>query len=214
MSTSWKTLSARIDALSLRERVFLFLSVIAVCMALADTLWLAPARAAHQVARQKFATENIELQRLRDEVRARASQDDPAKAIRDDIARVKAGIDTTNQAIVALSGASRGAITLPEVLVHFLRRQGGLALLHTSSLAPAAQASGGSQVNRPNAVAPVGVVRQGLELTVAGPYPDLVRYVQTLENSMPDLRWGTMKLAAEQQAPQLSLQVFLVAPQP
>ena len=71
MKNRWKILAARIDALSLRERAFLFLSLIAVCIALADLLWLSPARVDHARARQEFATANTELKRLREAVRGR-----------------------------------------------------------------------------------------------------------------------------------------------
>ena len=47
-------------------------------------------------------------------------------------------------------------------------------------------------------------------LTVAGPYPELIRYVQTLEHALPTLRWGDMKLAGDLKPPQLSLQVSVV----
>ena len=68
MKQWWIQQSARIDALSLRERAFVFLSVIACCLALADVLWLSPAMGAHQLQTQQFAAQNAELQRLRTEL--------------------------------------------------------------------------------------------------------------------------------------------------
>ncbi|MDP3700944.1 MAG: hypothetical protein Q8R72_08580 [Hylemonella sp.] len=56
----------------------------------------------------------------------------------------------------------------------------------------------------------VKVKRQALELTVAGPYAELTRYVQTLEKALPALRWGAMKVNSEQQPTELTLQVWLV----
>lgn len=213
MTKSWKVLSARIDALSLRERAFLFLSLIAVCVALVDLLWLAPARAGYQQAQQKFVQENVELQRLREELKAKAAQPEPARMAHDEIKQLNVSIATSNREISALSVSSEGAMTLPKVLVHFLRRQNGLTLVRTSNLV-ADVVPGTSQSSQAGLVGPSAVVRNGLELTVSGPYLELVRYVQTLENAMPTLRWGTFKLVADQQPPELSLQVFLVGPQP
>ena len=213
MTKSWKVLSARIDALSLRERAFLFLSLIAVCVALVDLLWLAPARAGYQQVQQKFVQENVELQRLREELKAKAAQPEPARMARDEINQLNVSIATSNREISALSVSSEGAMTLPKVLVHFLRRQNGLTLVRTSNLV-ADVVPGTSQSSQAGLVGPSAVVRNGLELTVSGPYLELVRYVQTLENAMPTLRWGTFKLVADQQPPELSLQVFLVGPQP
>ena len=213
MIKSWKVLSARIDALSLRERAFLFLSLIAVCVALVDLLWLAPARTAYQQAQQKFAQESGELQRLRDELKAKAAQPEPARMARDEIKQLNASIATSNREISALSVASEGAMTLPKVLVHFLRRQNGLTLVRTSNLATDV-VTGASQGSAVGLVGPAALLRSGLELTVSGPYLELVRYVQALEEAMPNLRWGTFKLVADQQPPELSLQVFFVGPQP
>lgn len=52
--------------------------------------------------------------------------------------------------------------------------------------------------------------RQGMELTVSGSYLELMRYVQTLEQSLPELRWGRMKLSSGKSSSQLTLQVFVV----
>ena len=209
MTNRWKILAARIDALSLRERAFLFLSLIAVCVALADLLWLSPARAAHARARLEFATANTELQRLREAVRERPNAADPAQLVRADLARVQAQIDAINGEMSMQGGPAKASVSLQEVLVHFLGKQTALSLVHAGSLPSEVALAGTAQGGRPGAIQ-----RQGVEVTVSGPYADLVRYVQALEVAMPDLRWGTMKLAAEQRPAQLSLQVFLVAAQP
>ncbi len=209
MKNQWKNLAARIDALSLRERAFLFLSLIAVCFALADLLWLSPARTEHARARQEYATANTELQRLRLAVREKPNAADPVQVARAELARVKAQIDAVNNDMSLLNGPTRNAVSLQEVLVHFLGKQASLSLVQAASLPPEVALPGAAP-----AAAPSLVQRQGVEVTVAGPYADLVRYVHALEVAMPDLRWGTMKLSAEQRPAQLKLQVFLVMGQP
>ena len=209
MKNRWKTLAARIDALSLRERAFLFLSLIAVCIALADLLWLSPARVEHARARQEFATASTELKRLREAVREKPNASDPLQVARAELARVKAQIDAVNGDLAMPNGPTRASVSLREVLVHFLAKQATLTLLHAASLPQEAAPAGA-----PPGGAPSLVQRQGVEVTLSGPYAELVRYVHSLELAMPDLRWGTMKLAATQQPAQLNLQVFLVAAQP
>ena len=200
MKAQWKALAARVDGLNLRERAFLFLSVIVVLVALVDSLWVSPARIAHQRVRQLFETNAAELQRLRDETRLHALKPNPVQQARDELAQVQSRIAATNNSIAAIGGVLQGATSLQDVLVHFLRRHPSLTLVRTGNVAGDAAPS-----SRQGAVA-----RQGLELTVAGPYPDLVRFVQSLEAAMPDLRWGPLSLRAEQQSPELTLQVFLV----
>jgi len=209
MTNRWKILAARIDALSLRERAFVFLSLFAVCVALADLLWLSPARVAHARARQEFATANTELQHLREAVREKPNTADPMQVVRAELARVKAQIDTVNNDMAMQNGPTRRSVNLREVLVHFLGKQASLSLIQASSLPPEAAAAGAGPGS-----ASASLQRQGMQVTVSGPYAELVRYVHSLELAMPDLRWGTMKLAAEQRPAQLNLQVFLVADQP
>ena len=64
------------------------------------------------------------------------------------------------------------------------------------------------------ASAPAGLVKQGMEIKVTGPYAELVRYVKTLEGALPNLRWGALQLKSDQQAPELTLQVYVVGVQP
>jgi MSHA biogenesis protein MshJ len=214
MSAAWKKLAARIDALGLRERVFLFLSVIVVCVAVVDSLWVSPARLQHQQVRQQFDANAVEMRQLQDEQRLKALQPDPARQLREEFDKVRAQIETSDRSISALSAVAVGATSLPDLLVHFLRRHQSLSLVRTSSVTvqpalPAAEQSGGSVRAAPSTVA-----RHGQELTIAGPYPALIAYVRALETAMPDLRWGALTLKAEQQPPELTVQVFLVGSKP
>jgi MSHA biogenesis protein MshJ len=208
MKNWWKVQSVRIDALSLRERAFLFVTLLVSCVALVQVLWLDPAQRSHQQIAQRFKVQEAELRTLQADFKNSAVDNGPAKSKQVELAGVKLQIAAVNKAISQVPSAGVAVTQLPQVLTHFLRRQEGLSLLRTATLSePAAQ----------SVVAPVmaaasgsAVKQQGLELTVAGAYPDLIRYVQTLERSLPALRWGSMTLASERQPPQLTLQVYLV----
>ena len=215
MKRWWETQSARINALSLRERVFLFLSVMACCMAIADVLWLSPAQLAHKQLTQRFDKQNAELQRTRDELKTVVKPMDTTKAVRDEMAAVKTRLDTVNQNIKDDLPAATEATPLSQVLVHLLRRHAGLTLVRTSTMAPEAAVAKAVQAGGAAATAtPVGLTRKGVELTVSGPYPELMRYVQTLETALPNVRWGVMKLKSEKMPPELTLQLYLVGVQP
>lgn len=202
MKRWWQTLSGRINALSLRERGFLFASLLVCCLLLADVLWLSPAQTLHRQITQKFTAQNAELQRLRDELKSSSGETGPGKRMREELVQIKERLEMVNQEISQVPSSSLDETPLSKVLVHFLRRHDGLTLVRTATLA----------VDNKNAQegAATGLKRQGLELTVAGPYPELIRYVQTLERSLPALRWGTMKMVSDKQPVQLTLQVSLV----
>jgi len=205
MKQRWQQLVTRIDELNLRERVFLFLAIIVCTLALADTLWLSPARIAYTQATQRVAAQGLELKRLRDELQGMAQPVDASKTVRDEIADINLRLDAVNEDIKLVAPLAEGGPAIEQALVQFLRRQEGLTLLSTGTVKqeapPAAPATGASAQ---------ALSRRGLELSVSGSYAELVRYVKTLENALPTLRWGTLQLKATKQPPELTLQVYVV----
>ena len=201
MKAWWTQLAARIDAMSLRERAFLFFALIVLVMILVDTLWLSPVQTLHQQITQRVAAQSAELQRLRQELQNSGGPSGPAQKVRDDLVQVRERLEGVNQEIATLPQTRADGTPLTKVLVHFLRRHEGLVLVRTATLASDGQTQ--QPVN-------TAVTRQGLELTVAGPYHELARYVQTLERALPALRWGTMRLSGDRQTSELTLQVWLI----
>lgn len=203
---------ARINALSLRERAFLFVSVMAAGAALVDVLWLSPAQLAHQQLTQRFEKQSTELQRLRESLKTVAKPVDTTKAVQTEIAEVNSRLATVNQSIKEVTPVAAQVTPLTQVLVQLLRRQEGLTLVLTSAAAPEETAA--KAVPGAGAAMPAGLTRQGVELTVSGPYAELTRYVQTLETALPYIRWGLMKLRSDKLPPELTLQLFLVGVAP
>lgn len=205
MKQWWLTQAVRIDAMTLRERVILFLVFIFVALALADVLWLTPAQAAHKQVMQRHAAQDVELTRLRTELATVTQPVDANKAARDELATTAAELQSVMQDIKALAPVGDNGPPLEQVLVQFLRRQPGLTLLGTTTLAPEANTG-----NSAAAPALVEMNKRGLELRVAGPYAELNRYVKTLETALPSLRWGQLVVQKGPQMAELTLQVFVV----
>jgi MSHA biogenesis protein MshJ len=213
MKQRMEDLFAKIDALGLRERVFLMLSIIACCLALVDAAWLSPAREANKKLVQQFAAQSSELVRLRDELKIVSQPVDPAVAVRADIALANRRMDVLNQEVDSLLPQSQNGPALEQVLVQFLKKYEGLTLLGLRTLgtqAAVAVAAPGSAAT-PGLL--TGLTKKGMELRVSGPYAELVRYLQALETALPSLRWGSMVLKSEAQPPVLTLQVFVLGVQ-
>lgn len=206
MKRWWKKIEGRIDALSLRERVFLFITVLVVLVLAVEITWLGPAQARHSQISKQLAAQDAELERLRAELSSSPTGRGPGQEMREELAQVQAQLAAVSQEMAQVPVSSLDETPLSKVLVHFLRRHEGLVLVRTATLAvdPRQGQVGVESTLR----------RQGLELTVAGPYAELVRYVQTLERALPALRWGTMRLNSEQRPPELNLQVWLVGATP
>jgi MSHA biogenesis protein MshJ len=209
MRQSLQQLLLRIDALSLRERIFLLLSVFVCVLALSDFLWFTPAQTAHKALLQRFVAQSAELDRLRGELSVAAVPNDPGKVAREELQSLHAHLDELNTEIAELAPKDQKAPPLEQVLQRLLLRQEGLTLLSLDTLkttAPAVSAG---------AVAPAaGLTKRGLVLRVAGPYAQLVHYVQALESALPGLRWGPMELKTDKRLSELTLQVYAVGVQP
>jgi MSHA biogenesis protein MshJ len=206
MKQLWQTQMARIDGLSLRERIFLFLSVLVVCGALVDTLWLSPAQIAHKQLLMRIDKQGSELQRLRDSLNISTRSPGTAESPSSELDQITRQTAQVNQAVRQLLPAADAA-PLDQALVHLLRRHAGLTLVRTTALAP--EVAGPGNGNTAGSL-PAGLKRQGVLLTVTGPYAELVRYVATLEAAMPYIRWGVMSLKVDQGLPELTLQLFLL----
>ena len=208
MKTLWSQLAARVNALSARERVILFFSLLLAMLALIDALWLTPMQNAQRQLAQKFSSQGAELDRLRTELMIIGQAKNSNQAVRDDIAKAQQHIDSINDEINQYVPVSSGGPALDHVLVEFLRKQNGLTLLSTTTLKDESmmQALAGAVL----AASTGGLMRRGLELRVAGPYNELTRYVKTLETALPNLRWGAMQLKVNKQVPELTLTVYVL----
>ena len=207
MMQGWSLQAARINALSLRERLFLFLSLVLIGLALADMVFLSPAQARHKQAFQLLEKQSADLKQARQAMAGLGDSGRATKALNDELSAVKIRIEALEQSIDQSSTGPPDGQPLGQILVHLLRRYEGLTLVSTSSLAPNGQ-------KMPADMTSSGVTRQGLALTVSGPYPQLVSYVLALEAAMPHVRWGTMRLKSEKQPPELMLQLFVVGVAP
>ena len=207
MKSWWIKLATKIDALSLRERVFLFCSVLLVLLAVADVLWLTPAQGAYKQVQQNYATQNAELSRLRAELAVLSKPVDTSKPLRDQIEAADQRLAVLKQEIEVLAPTASGSTQgLEAVLIQFLQRRPGLRLVSSGTVAAEGKPADSATV--------AGITRRGLQLKVTGSYAELSRYVKSLEQALPRLRWGPMQLVVNQQVPVLTLQVYVLEVQP
>jgi MSHA biogenesis protein MshJ len=214
MKQQYQQLLQRIDALSMRERIFLVLSVFVCVLALADFVWFTPAQTAHKALLQRFTSQSAELNRLRGELAVSAVPNDPGKVAREELRIGNARLDALNAEISSLAPQDQKAPALEQVLQRLLRRHEGLTLLSLETLKAEAGAASAAPAVSAGSASASGLTKHGLVLRVAGPYAELVRYVQALESALPGLRWGPMELKVDKLGNALTLQVYAVGVQP
>lgn len=202
MKVDWKKQLARINALSLRERVMLFVSVAFVMVALADTLVWSPAAAQRKSLLAEQAAAAKELAALRQaliDASPTSQPDSPRGQMLARIAQSGAELKAVDSQIRENLGDGKRLASLPDLMNQVLRRQERLTLTHllTTSDRPADK-SGETALRW-----------QAVDLGVSGGYPDLVQYLDDLERALPELRWGPMQINTKQMPPELTVRLFL-----
>jgi MSHA biogenesis protein MshJ len=175
-----QALSARINALTPRERVILFVTGLVLVWGLTDTLLLGPG----QRQREALSGQLAELghrataaQQALDTLVSRPDKPAEARQRRDALARE---VDTRLQATAALRGHLVNARDMPRVLESLLARHPGLRLVSLKTLAPKpiAQPTGASAD-----IGEAAYYRHGVELTLEGGYAALTGYLRGLEGA-------------------------------
>jgi len=150
MKAWWAVQAGRINALSLRERLFLFLSLLVVILAVADVLWLTPAQTAYKQTQQRFLSQSAEVNRLRAELAAVSKPVDGSADLRTEVAQSQARIEALRAEIAAIApGTSAGSEALEQVLVQFLKRSPGLRLVSSGTVPAEAGADDATSTRNP-----------------------------------------------------------------
>jgi MSHA biogenesis protein MshJ len=180
----------RIDAATLRERVFIFLALTLAVVFVVNVALLEPLRAKQKRLSAEVAQRQKELQAVQSQLPTmiQKTSTDPDAPNRAKLAALRERLAQLNQRI----GQEQRRFTPPErmrgVLEEMLQRNKGLALveLHTTPAAPVAVSEGSGST---------GLYRHGIEFTVTGSYADLYEYLRTLERLPTQLYWRKAELA-------------------
>lgn len=186
----WLTaLADRVDAMVMRERILLFVATMACVLAVVDTWWLAPAQEEQKRLASNLRREDADLEQLRTQLRLLGVGKGGADQA--DMVRMREESQRLGQEIAALTADAQAVSGLSQVLVQVLRQQEGLTLLRVATLPAEA-------VAKPTASASAPTLRtHRVELSVSGPYLELARYVRSLEQALPKLHWGRLRLTSE-----------------
>ncbi|MFG6413285.1 hypothetical protein ACG02S_05175 [Roseateles sp. DC23W] len=213
LQLAWERQARRIDALSLRERAFLFIGIVAVLALLFDFMVLTPLSERQKQRTDAQTQRSSELSQLREQfITESRGSSDPASRLRSQLDTARAERDRLDNALrqAGTPGAGEG---LAAVLQRLLAQQPGLVLEKLTLLddAPA-----GAAAARPALPVLPGIGWQGVDLQVQGSWRDAQRYVQALERELPGLRWGELRLkaGAGNEAPRVQVQLFMLKVQP
>lgn len=194
----------RIDALSLRERVFLFLSLAVVLMALADQMVVSSSLKQLASWNSQVKVEENALALLRQDLQngthAAVGEGDSSGAgtLMQAVLATTHARDQLRQQMAAEAGPGVRPAELSDLMAKVLQRHQGVSLVQMATEPVAPTASPGT-----------GTGWQSVWLSVSGPYVELQAFVTTLETQLPGLRWGGLHLKTDGPQPLLSVQVWL-----
>jgi MSHA biogenesis protein MshJ len=204
MKAFWLQQARRINALTLRERAIMFVSLAVAMAAAADALVLSPKMAEQRAMVAELRKQKTELDGLRTQAAgssAAPGPDTPEGRLQQ-VRAQRAAVDGELQRRSAVDGA---ATRLPELLERVLQRHAGLSLLSLATAAPPVVREGEA------AAAAQALPLQGVDLSVSGSYPDLARYLADIETALPGVRWSELRVSSQVQPPVMKLRVYLFA---
>lgn len=197
-------LAARIDALTLRERVLVFAAAAASIVFLVYFLALQPMFAKQEALRRLIVQQQNHIEGIDNEVRAKveAAQVDPDAPTRLQLGEVRAETESLALSLRAMQNGLVAPERMAPLVETILRAHGRLQLVSMRTLAvepvagaePAEVAKAAAAANPAD---PALLYRHGIEVTVRGNYLDMIGYMAALESMPTQLFWGRAQLEAE-----------------
>jgi len=203
----WRKLSARFDALMMRERVLVLVGVVVGSALVFDALALQPLEARKKRLEKQLAEsrQNIKVaDAIVSTPVAVVEPDEVKRSYRDALSKQLAGIDQNMQTL-------HSGLVPPESMVKLLEgmlsRSRGLQLLTLRTLPPqriealgaGPAAKPGAKGAKPASTDPERTVYQhSFELTLQGSYTDLHDYLAQVEKLPWQMFWGRISVNTEQ----------------
>lgn len=204
MRQLWQRTAERIDAMSVRERVFIFSAVMIAVVALLYSFLLDPEMKKERRLSTASAQRQTEIKALEAQVAklAASRSQDPDRARRERLQDVRGQLAEVERQISAEERKFTAPVQMKRVLDEMLARNRsvqlvGMRTLATTSIAEA-RATPGAQKPAARAATPGErlIYRHGVEVTVSGSYLDLMRYLGELEFLPTQLYWSSLELDA------------------
>jgi len=196
MKLDWKTLSDKIDGMSLRQRGLIFAVAASIVVALVSILLIEPQLAKQKVLSQKTVQQQSEIKNIQAQLQAMAEarKTDPDAAnraklesLRLQLVQIKASLQVRQQHLIPPD-------KIAGLLEEILSRNRQLQLISLRSL-PASSVTGEEEQA---AAVEKEFFKHGIEMTVRGSYFDLLDYMVKLEKLPWRMFWGKAGLVVEE----------------
>ncbi len=195
MKKTWLKLSGKIDSLTLRERCILFVGAAGVLIFLAFALFLNPTYAKQQALLLTMSQQRDVIAGVEAEIAQTMLLHtlDPDAADRARLLRIKTDAQTLSSSLMAMQQGMVPPERMTGLLEQILRAHRSLRLVSLRTL-PEEQPVAAERKPGESAPPPQLLHRHGVELVLAGSYPDMVAYMAAMEAMQGQIFWGSAAL--------------------
>ncbi len=228
MKTRLKAMTAKFDALQMREKRMVAAAVLFGIVMGGYTFGVEPAQQRAAALRKQIAQQKTDLQTTQAQLMAlRAQLRDPDAPNKQALAETRAKLAVAERALQEYDAKLVPPERVPQLLQSVLAHHRGLQLVSLQTLPPSPllapkaeeKAPAGTAAKPAPAPAPAergaNIHKHGLEIRMAGSYLDLLAYVEELERLPQKLLWGRMSLStAAWPRSELTLTVYTLSLDP
>ena len=203
----------RLDAMSLRERVLIFLAVAVVIVAIADSALFDPISRRQKVNSQRIHQQEDEIHTMQGQVQAyaQARTGDDANAKRQRLEKRRLELAALDRELAAKRSELMPPERMAKMLYEIVKRNPDIELVSLRSLPSTGLAQSLTAILGSGGLA---LYRHGIEITVSGSYLKMLAYVGQLERLPAKIMWGNMELqAAAYPAVTLKITLYTLSPE-
>jgi MSHA biogenesis protein MshJ len=203
----------RLDAMSLRERVLIFLAVAVVIVAIADSALFEPILRRQKANSQSIQQQEDEIRTMRTQVQAyaQARTGDSTNAKRQRLEKRRVELAALDRELAAGQSELVPPERMAKMLSEIVKRNPDIELISLRSLA----ATGLTQSLAPipgSAPSGLALYRHGIEIAVSGSYLKMLNYVGQLERLPAKIMWGNMELQSAYPVVTLKITLYTFSP--
>ena len=207
MKQQWEKINAKVDAMSARERVFIFSAVAVLLVSLVNILLLEPLFMRQKLLQIQVSQQQQQMSAVQSQIAALLQENSPNSNSpqRIQINQFRQEIEEGS----AFLKSSRERLVQPEKMAEHLRqilsRNNRLQLvtLQTLPVTPLLDVQGAKNVEQagvtPTTTPPVSqdkqVFKHGVQLTLRGNYLDLMQYLGALEKLPQQMFWAKAQMS-------------------
>jgi len=204
LKARWQGWSSRFAAMQPREKHLIVGALVVAILFGGYSFWIEPGQQQTARLKKSLAQQQTEQEQLNAQLAGLKSQNtDPDAANRAELQRLRDQLAATERDLKAFDRTLVAPAQAPALLKTLLTRHRGLTLVSLNTLPPQplidppTAREGEKPGATPEPMPGGNIYKHGIEIKLAGSYPDLLAYVNELEASPQKLLWGNLRLAVK-----------------